>query len=250
VRTIFAYLGLLILTPLAGGAALLGALFRMKHGEGSIYDMAIRGWGRGLIWASGVTVVVHGEAHRKGKSQIFVANHVSQHDILALASVLHNYKFVAKAELSRIPFFGAAARAAGTIYIDRHKRRSSFETYREAAARIGEGASVVVFAEGTRGDYYALRPFKKGPIVLAISAKAPIIPTVVHGTLEVRPRGTLWVLAGRVDIHFLEPVSVEGMTYEDRNQLATTVRDRMATLLRDTYGVESQPWEARKSPAG
>jgi len=246
-RTAFAYLTLTVLTPLCGGIALLAAMLRLPDGRGSVFDRMLRSWSGGLLWASGVKVVVHGDENRRAESQIFVANHISRFDVLALASVLRRIKFVAKAELARIPVFGRGARAVGTIYIQRQKRKSSFESYREAAAQIGDGASVVVFAEGSRGPSYELRPFKKGPFVLAISAGAPIVPTVVHGSLYVQPKGTLRVRPGRIDVHFLAPVPVAGMTYEDRDRLASTVRERISVVLRDTYGVNSPPWVPRRS---
>jgi 1-acyl-sn-glycerol-3-phosphate acyltransferase len=246
-RTVFAYLALMVLTPVCGGIAFVAAIIGLRDGAGSVFDRMLRGWARGLLWASGVTVVVHGDENRRAERRIFVANHVSRFDVLALAAQLRRIKFVAKAELARIPVFGRGARAVGTIYIQRDKRKSSFESYREAAAQIGEGASVVVFAEGTRSPSYALRPFKKGPFVLAISAEAPIVPTVVHGSLHVQPRGTLRVRAGRIDVHFLEPVPVAGLTYEDRDRLASTVRERIASVLRDSYGIESPPWAPRRS---
>jgi 1-acyl-sn-glycerol-3-phosphate acyltransferase len=244
-RTAFAYFALIVFTPLFGGIALLAALFGLPDGPGSVFDRALRWWARGLLWASGVEVVVHGDENRRAESQIFVANHVSRFDVLALASQLRHIKFVAKAELARIPVFGRGARAVGTLYIQRDKRQSSFETYRQAAAQIGDGASVVVFAEGTRSPSYAVRPFKKGPFVLAISAKAPVVPTVVYGGLHVQPKGTMRVRSGRIDVHFLEPVPVAGLTYEDRHRLASTVRERIAVVLRDSYGIESPPWEPR-----
>ncbi|MFI5310701.1 MAG: lysophospholipid acyltransferase family protein [Gemmatimonadales bacterium] len=249
-RTVFAYFALVVLTPLCGGISLLAALLRLPDGAGSIFDRMLRSWARGLIWASGVKVVVHGDENRRAESQIFVANHVSRFDVLALASQLRHVKFVAKAELARIPVFGRGARAVGTLYIQRDKRQSSFETYREAAAQIGDGASVVVFAEGTRSPGYELRPFKKGPFVLAISAQAPVVPTVVHGGLYVQPRGTMRVRSGRIDVHFLEPVPVTGLTYEDRDRLASTVRERIAGVLRDIYGIESPPWQPRRLQGG
>ena len=48
-------------------------------------------------------------------------------------------------------------------------------------------------------------------------------------------------------VHFLEPVTTEGMTYDDRDALAKTVRDRMVTLLKTEYGVESPPWDPRRN---
>ena len=96
-----------------------------------------------------------------------------------------------------------------------------------------------MYPEGTRGTGYALRPFKKGPFVLAIAAGVPVVPTIIHGTVRALPRGSWWLRAGIVDVHFLDPVDTEGLTYEDRDQLARVVYDRMADALRDLYGVDS-----------
>ena len=53
----------------------------------------------------------------------------------------------------------------GTIPIDRENRAAAFQSYEEAAEKIRDGRSVVVYPEGTRGRSYAIRPFKKGPFV-------------------------------------------------------------------------------------
>jgi 1-acyl-sn-glycerol-3-phosphate acyltransferase len=249
IRTAFAMLVLVIFTIICGLMGLIGALLNLRDGVGSVFDWAMHAWGSAVTWASGVQVVVHGREHLQGEQHIIVSNHMSQHDILVLASVLRNLKFVAKNELARVPFFGRAAASVGTVYIERQNRKSSFDSYRQAAAKIREGACVVVFAEGSRGATYSLRPFKKGPFVLAVHVHAPIVPVVLHGTREVHPKGTIMVKAGRVDVHFLEPIPTDGLTYDDRNALAKTVYDRMAALLVAEYGVESPNWDPRKAPA-
>ena len=248
IRTAFTMLVFAIFTLICGVMGLVGALLNLRDGVGSIFDHAMRLWGSAAAWASGMKVVVHGRENISGAQHIIVSNHMSQHDIFALASVLTNLKFVAKNELARVPFFGRAAASVGTVYIERQNRKSSFDSYRQAAEKIREGACVVVFAEGSRGDTYALRPFKKGPFVLAVHVHAPIVPVVLHGTKEVHPKGTIRVTAGQVDVHFLEPIPTDGLTYEDRNALAKTVYDRMAALLVNEYGVESPNWDPRKAP--
>jgi 1-acyl-sn-glycerol-3-phosphate acyltransferase len=214
----------------------------VKDREGSIYDNAPRWWARCLVWAAGIRVRLHNEERtRPGAPRIYVSNHVSWFDVLTLAAVLPRYKFVGKAELFRIPLFGRAARAAGMIPIERENRKSAFESYRVAAERIRAGASVVVFPEGTRGRSYALRPFKKGPFVLAVAAGVPMVPTIVHGTLAVMSRDSFRIRSGTVDIHFLEPIDASGLTYEDRNRLSRAAWDRMAGALHELYGTESEP---------
>lgn len=248
IRTAFTMLVFGIFTAICGVMALVGALLNMRDGVGSIFDWAMKIWGTTATWASGVKVVVHGRENLEGAQHIIVSNHMSQHDILVLASILKNLKFVAKNELARVPFFGKAAASVGTVYIERQNRKSSFDSYRQAAEKIREGACVVVFAEGSRGFTYSLRPFKKGPFVLAVHVHAPIVPVVIHGTREVHPKGKITVKAGRVDVHFLEPIPTEGLGYDDRNALAKTVYDRMAALLVAEYGVESPNWDPRKTP--
>jgi len=248
IRTTFTLLVFVIFTALCGLMGLIGALLGLRDGEGTVFDYAMRWWGKTATWASGVKVVVHGRENLDGPQHIIVSNHMSQHDILVLASILKNLKFVAKNEIARVPFFGKAAASVGTVYIERQNRKSSFDSYKQAAEKIREGACVVVFAEGSRGFTYSLRPFKKGPFVLAVHVHAPIVPVVIHGTREVHPKGRLFVKAGRVDVHFLEPIPTEGYNYDDRNALAKLVYDRMAALLVAGYGVESPNWDPRKTP--
>jgi 1-acyl-sn-glycerol-3-phosphate acyltransferase len=193
-----------------------------------------------LLKAAGVQVVRHGgDELVAGAPRVFIANHVSWFDIPAMIAVLPHYGFVAKRELERVPLFGPAARAVGVIYIDRDNRKAAFGAYEDAAAKIRDGHPVLVYPEGTRGESYALRPFKKGPFVLAIGAQAPVVPVVIHGTIQVNPRGSLRANSGTVHVHLLPPVPTAGLTYGDRDQLADTVRGRMAECLRDHYGISS-----------
>jgi hypothetical protein len=61
----------------------------------------------------------------------------------------------------------------------------------------------------------------------------------VYGTLDVIGKGSIWVHPGKVDVHLLEPVSVEGFGYERRDDLAAIVRGRIAEALKLHYGIES-----------
>jgi 1-acyl-sn-glycerol-3-phosphate acyltransferase len=249
-RIVLVVLTLLVFTPLLGGLVLLAALLGVRDRPGGVYDWAPRAWTRLLVKAAGVRVVVHdAERAHTGEARLYAANHVSWYDVFVLASVLPRYKFVAKSELFRIPLFGPAARAVGTIPIQRENRKAAFGAYEEAAHRIRAGASVVVFPEGTRGRDYPLRPFKKGPFVLGIGAQVPIVPTVVHGAIAVQPRGSFWVRSGTVHVHFLEPVETAGLAYTDRDALSRLVWQRMADALHALYGIESEPLAPRHDSA-
>lgn len=239
-RTLLTLITLFIATTGLGSSVIIASLLGMKPRQGNFLYSAPRWWAMALMRAAGVKVRLHNAERVAGDApRIFVSNHVSWFDVLALAANLPHYSFVAKAELFKVPIFGRGALAVGTIPIERENRKSAFESYKVAAERIREGASVVVYPEGTRGKSYALRPFKKGPFVLAVAAGVPIVPTIIHGTIEVLPRGSFWVRARTIDVHFLEPVPTAGLAYDDRDRLMRAVYDRMATGMRELYGVES-----------
>jgi 1-acyl-sn-glycerol-3-phosphate acyltransferase len=237
-RTALTFVALLLGTVVFGSLVLIAQLLGVEQRPDSIYEKCPRWWAWWLLRAAGVKVVLHGDdGLRVGAPRVYIANHVSWFDIPAMIQVLPHYGFVAKRELEKIPLFGAAARAVGVIYIDRENRKAAFGAYEDAARKIREGHPVLVYPEGTRGAEYALRPFKKGPFVLAIGSGAPIVPVVIHGTIEVNPRDEFRASPGTVHVHLLEPIPTEGLTYNDRDSLADTVRQRMAQCLESQYGV-------------
>jgi len=224
--------------PVAVLASVLG--FSDEKG-GTIQQWCMKGWARALCFAGGAKVVLHGaENISSGTGTVYASNHVSWFDVFSIASVLPRYTFVAKAELRSIPIFGWGAEGAGVVFLSRENRPSAFESYHVVARKISRGLSVVVCPEGTRGNSYSLRPFKKGPFVLAIAAGAPVVPVVVYGAREVMAKGSFHVRAGTVHVHLLEPVPTVGYDYEHRHELMRVVWSRMATLLRDEYGVVSR----------
>jgi 1-acyl-sn-glycerol-3-phosphate acyltransferase len=208
--------------------------------QGSIYETVQVFWAKSLVLAAGVRTRVHGRENiQQTAACVYVANHVSWYDVFVIGSVLPRWSFVAKAELRKIPIFGRGAAAVGTIFVERQTRRAAMQMSEKATDQIRRGASVVVYAEGTRGDSYALRPFKKGSFVLAISAGVPIIPVVIMGTREVMPRGQWLVRPGTVTVHFLEPIPTAGLSYTDREQLIAQVWNAMASTMATEYGIES-----------
>ncbi|MGQ0649755.1 MAG: lysophospholipid acyltransferase family protein [Gemmatimonadaceae bacterium] len=241
-RTVLVMLVVLFVTPVLATVVIVAAMLGIPDRRGGIFDLAPRWWAAGLVKAAGARIVLHNAEHIPAdEARVYVANHVSWFDVFALAATLSHYKFIAKAELERIPLFGRAVRAAGFIFIDRNNRKAAFTGYEAAAERIRHGASVVVHPEGTRGHSYALRPFKKGPFVLAVAAGVPIVPTLVYGTREIQRKGSFIVRPGAVHVHFLEPIPTAGMTYDDRDRLSRMTWERMAAELERIYGIASAP---------
>lgn len=236
IRTIATMLVIGVLTIVFAAVLILAALVGVPNRPGSIYDVLPRAWARWTLWAGGVKVRLHGLAALPPDGTfIFICNHVSLFDILALVGRLPRNNFVAKAELFKIPVFGAGLRVLGTVPMERTNQKAAFGAYDVAAERIKSGSSVVVFPEGTRGTDYAIRHFKKGPFVLAIKAGVPIVPVVIYGTIAILPKGKLVMHPGVVDVYLLDPVPTAGLTYDDRDTLADDVHVRMQSVMDDLY---------------
>lgn len=246
-RTVLAIGTMLLVTPIFASIVIVAGLLGVPNRPGGVYDWSPRLWSRIALWVAGVRLQLHGDASlHEVRPRVFVSNHVSWYDIFTLLAILPRYRFVAKAELFRIPLFGTAARRAGTIPIQRENRKAAFQAYDEAAREIQGGASVVVCPEGTRGDSYALRPFKKGPFVLAIAAQAPVVPLVIYGTRDVQSKGSFVIRSGEVHVHFLEEIPTTGLGYEDRDRVADECWRRMARALEQEHGVLSSAQPGRR----
>ncbi len=242
-RAVIVGLNFIVATFIFGSSVLVAALFRVKDRPGSPYDWAPRLWGKSHLFWGGTRVVEHDAHHKLGAQHIFVANHLGNFDVFALAASLPWIKFVAKAELFRIPLFGPAMLRAGMIPIERANRKSAFKSYERATERIQLGASVAVYPEGTRGFAYPLRPFKKGPFVLAIQAQAPIVPILIYGALDANRKGEFRVRPATLHLHYLPPIPTAGLTYDDRDGVARQAYEAMAACLEREYGIASPPFK-------
>jgi len=237
-RTVLTVAAVWFATILLAPVAIVARLLGLNEGEHGVAQWCMRTWARTMCVAAGVRLVVHNpERILRDRGAVYACNHVSWFDVFAIASVLPRYTFIAKSELRKLPIFGYGAEAAGVVFLTRDNRKAAFESYQDAAREVTAGKNVVVFPEGTRGRNYSLRPFKKGPFVLAIAAQAPVVPVLVYGAREVMPKGTFRVHSATVHVHFLEPVETTGLDYDRRHQLMRVVWDRIAACLRDQYGV-------------
>ena len=239
-RTLFTGLTVAVMTILLAPVAVAAHVLGIFPRERRVQQWCMRTWARAICRVAGARVVLHGTEHLvRDSGTVYASNHVSWFDIFALASVLPRYTFVAKEELRRIPIFGWGAEGAGVIFLSRDNRKSAFEAYRNVVDQIARGTSVVVCPEGTRGDDYHLRPFKKGPFVLAIAAGARVVPTVVYGAREIMARGSWTVRPGTVHVHLLPPVDASTFDYDRRDQLMRAVWTPMADTIRDLYQVRT-----------
>jgi len=204
--------------------ALLGSLFdrqgRWQHG-------CARLWGWLILKTSFIRVRVEGLQNLKAlPTVIFCVNHPSAMDIpILLASLPVSFRFVAKRELFELPFLGWFLRRAGHIAVERQRPREARRSFEEAARRIREGTSVVLFPEGHRSRLGGeVLPFKTGSFFLAVQAGVPIIPITLNGTRHVHEPDTLHVRPGKTEMIVHPPIPTAGLGREDVERLSNRVR--------------------------
>ena len=122
-------------------------------------------------------------------------------------------------------------RLAGYIPVDRSHGRKALKSLDEAAKRIADGTSVIIFPEGTRSPDGKLHDFKPGAMVLAIKAGVPLVPVAILGTYVVLPKGKLLAKPGKVEIRVGEPIETRGYTVKQKQELAELIHSRVAELM-------------------
>jgi len=163
---------------------------------------------------------------------VIVSNHQSFADIPLISHLLVDAKWLAKAELFRLPALGWMLRMAGDIPVDRRDRRSTARALLACGRCLRQGCSVVFFPEGTRSPDGHLRQFADGPFQLAIREQVAVLPLVVHGSGEALPRNS-WLFGPAQDIHLhvLEPVPTQDLLVADTREFQIRVRELIASEL-------------------
>jgi 1-acyl-sn-glycerol-3-phosphate acyltransferase len=198
---------------------------------GDAYLALARFWGRTMLGMVGATPRVEGrERVDFAQPQVFMCNHQSHTDILALyASIPTPVRMLAKEQLKWIPVFGWGMAVADFVFIDRSNREKAFHSIEQAARKIAAGRSIVVFPEGTRSPDGRLGDFKKGGFALAQKAQVPIVPVGIVGTYGVLPKHSLRLAHSDVTVRFGDPIPSVGVT---RDELMARVRAAILDLSR------------------
>jgi len=162
---------------------------------------------------------------------IFVVNHISSADPLALGQFLAFSgrwpRFLAKASLFRVPVLGRILRACGQIPVQRQSAESA-DALQAAVEAVNQGRAVVIYPEGTITRDPGLWPMagKTGAARIALRTGCPVIPIGQWGAQELMygrqihfpkllPRKTLRFLVGDpVDLDDLRDQPVTAATLD------------------------------------
>lgn len=209
---------MLVLTILTSLVAGIGCL--IFGGWFAYYPAKI--WSQLMCWLTLVKVEVHGRENISSEqSYVFVANHQGAYDIFAIYGFLnHNFRWMMKQSLQRIPLVGWACKRTGQVFVDNHSPAAIQRTMKAAETRLSGGLSLVVFPEGARTFTGEVGRFKRGAYTLATGFGIPVVPVTIDGAFKVMPRTSKIPRFGKIVLTIHAPIAASDPELIERSREA------------------------------
>lgn len=158
----------------------------------------------------------------KGVPIIFVANHQSMYDIIAIIWFLRRFhpKFVSKKELGKgIPSVSFNLRHGGSVLIDRKDSKQAIPTIQGLAEYIEKyKRSAVIFPEGTRSKDGNPKEFAKSglKILCKYAPTAYVVPITINNSWKIVKFGFFPLgLGNRLTFTIHSALSVKDLSSEE-----------------------------------
>jgi 1-acyl-sn-glycerol-3-phosphate acyltransferase len=190
-------------------------------------------WGRLALDIFGVKLEVrhHDPAYAQGPYVFCQMNQTSLIEGVLVPAIIPvpHVSFVSLG-FALIPFLGWIAVAGGVLVVRQWPAQRQRAGQR-GNAEVRRGKSFFISIEGARSEGPGLLPYKKGPVVMALETKAPLVPVYLYGAREVWPWGDWRVRPGKVRAEFGAPISLQGRTLNDRDAIVAELRAEAERVL-------------------
>ena len=190
-----------------------------------------KAWGRFTFWIYLMKVEVKGREYiDKNQSYVFLANHQGYLDILLVYGYLgHNFKWMMKDSLRKMPFVGKGCYDTGHIFVNRESPQK--EIFVKAIRILKSGTSLGIFAEGTRTDTGRLGEFKKGAFAIADMAQVEVVPLAIEGSFKLLPKKAIFMNWTPLKLTIMKPLAPIGKGKENVEYLMNESRSAIAKAL-------------------
>jgi 1-acyl-sn-glycerol-3-phosphate acyltransferase len=192
-------------------------------------------WSPFVCLITGVRVKVTGlENIDKHNAAIYVSNHASHFDIVAISRVMPlGLFFIAKKELSRIPLMGQYMHLIGHIFVDRNNKETAMVSMAKAAEKIRKGKNVISFAEGTRSKTDKMNIFKRGSFVIAREGKIDVVPIAILGSRKILASGSFSIRPGVMEVKIGKRIRATDFVHLSVEEIASLAQERVRAMLNE-----------------
>lgn len=170
----------------------------------------LRMWSRVDTWLlrviCDVRVEIRGRQHLPTGAALIASKHLCMFDVFGAFAFLPDSCYIARKELTRIPFFGWYLAKAGMIAIDREgQARALRQMVAEARDKLAENRQIVIFPEGHRGEPGVPGEYKPGVAALYRELGLPCTPLALNTGMHWPAHGFIR-RPGTIVFEFLEPI--------------------------------------------
>ena len=192
------------------------------------------------LWADlscaliGLRIEVRGDEHLDApRPAVFILNHQSNADGFLVARLIRrDIAYMGKKELSRHPVRSRLMQMGGLILVDReHAGRAGAAMQAMIEAIRVRRLSAALFPEGRRSQSLRMGSFKKGAFLIALRARVPIVPIVIHNSIDAQHRGESFYRPARVRIEVLPPIATEDWLMRDLDNHIDAIHARFLEVL-------------------
>ncbi len=171
----------------------------------------------------------------KAEQRIYFANHQSHADLVLIWAALPRdlravtRPIAARDYWTKTPFRQwITTRVFNAIYVSR-ERSANEDPLEPLIEALGNGDSIILFPEGTRGNAEEPQPFKAGLFNLALRfPQVVLVPTWINNVQRVMPKGEVVPVPVLCSVTFGAPVRVE--QGEDRRVFLERARAAVLAL--------------------
>lgn len=223
-------------------ASIIAIFLNVILNNRKVDNFIIKWWARNTCRMFNVKVVVHNVDKIPQKMGcLYLFNHTSFFDVWAMSASLPSFRFGAKIELFKIPFFGKAIERVGVLPINRERKESVFKVYDSAKARMFAGERFALSPEGGRQLSAKLAPFKSGPFIFAIQSQAPLVPIIIRNANRVMSKKSFipnfYKWEQTITIEVLDPIETKNYVIDDKKTLMNLVFDKMNAVMSEPASV-------------
>lgn len=165
---------------------------------------------------------------------IYVSNHVSHMDVVAIAKTIPlGLFYIGKKELKKVPILGQYMQLIGHVFIDRKNHEKAMASMRKAAELIKAGKNVITFPEGTRSPNGKVGVFKRGTFIIAKEGAIDIQPIALVNAEKILPRDSFVIHPGTIEVRIGKRIRAKEFLELNSEETANLVRSQIIRMIED-----------------